>query len=472
MPSSTIDALTIQRLGDDLHAALRLWHKDESDASPLQHLFLYRVARRKASTNRQATNEVLNEALTSLATQYPEAATVLRLRFLDHKLVHGVANQLNVADSTVYKLQRDAIDSLAEIVLAQEKEAQARQQAKLAARLEPPAYVELVGVESHIEQLTTALLAEGPPWLLSIEGIGGIGKTALADALVRHLLAQAAFDDFAWVTARQVSFLGGGIRPVTKPALTSDALIAALLAQLMPDLPRTSVLSPQQALDTLRDRLRQPHLMVVDNLETVQDVESLLPALRYLAGPSKFVLTSRHSLFFEAGVRHYVVPELAQSEALKLVRQEARLHGLAELQSAGDAELSPIYETVGGNPLALRLVVGQIHAYSLDGVLADLAGVRGGKAEELFIYIYGRAWESIDLLDRTVFVAMPLVAEQGGTPKDLAAITRLDPGDVHDALETLVALNLVDCRGSLHARRYSIHNLTRRFLEHQILGLK
>ena len=229
--------------------------------------------------------------------------------------------------------------------------------------------------------------------------------------LVRHLIALAAFDDFGWVTARQMAFLGGGIRPVAQPALTSDALIEALLAQLVEDLPFAGALSPQQALVALQDRLQQPHLIVIDNLETVQDIESLLPALRRLAGPSKFVLTSRNSLFFEPGVRHFVVPELSEPDALRLVRLEASLRSLSDLEASSDQVLRPIYETVGGNPLALRLVVGQVHAYSLEGVLADLANAHGKKAEDLFTYVYRRAWDSLDKVSRTVFAMMPAFAE-------------------------------------------------------------
>ncbi len=217
----------------------------------------------------------------------------------------------------------------------------------------------------------------------------------------------------------------------------------------MADLPRTSVLSPQQALDTFRERLRQPHLIVVwNNLETLQDVKSPIAGeLRYLAGPSKFVLTSRHSLFHEPGVRHYTMAELVPLDAMRLVRVEARLRGLSELEAAGDDELMPIYRIVGGNPLALRLVVGQVHTHTLDGVLADLAAARGERAEELFSFIFGRAWDSLDRLDRTVFVAMPLLAERGGTIDDLAALTQLDPGDVHDAVEVPGGAKLAGLQG-------------------------
>ena len=460
---------TLPELGENVHAALKLWQKDDSEASPLQALFLYRAARRKTTSSRQATNDVLHEGLEVLATRYPMHARVLRLRFLDGKTAYVVANQLNVAESTVYALQKEALDRLAESLWALEQQARAAEQSKLLARLEPPSYLELVGADEHLDRLASTLLAPGPPWLVSVEGLGGAGKTSLADALMRHLISLAAFDDFGWVTARQMAFLGGGIRPVARPTLTADALIEALLAQLVGDPPLAGVLSPEQALAALHDRLQRPHLVVVDNLETVQDVEALLPALRRLAGPSKFVLTSRNSLFFEPGVRHFVIPELSEPDALRLVRLEASLRSLSDLESSSDQVLRPIYAAVGGNPLALRLVVGQVHTYSLEGVLADLASARGKKAEDLFTYVYRRAWECLDKMSRTVFAMMPAFAEHGCTAEDLAGAIDLDQSVVHDALETLVALNLVDCRGDLHAKRFTIHNLTRRFLEHQVL---
>ena len=82
------------------------------------------------------------------------------------------------------------------------------------------------------EQLTSA----GPPWLIAIEGIGGIGKTSLADMLARRLLGDATWHDFAWVTARQQSFnSGGAIKAIEQPALTTDALVEELVQQLLGD---------------------------------------------------------------------------------------------------------------------------------------------------------------------------------------------------------------------------------------------
>jgi DNA-binding MarR family transcriptional regulator len=67
-----------------------------------------------------------------------------------------------------------------------------------------------------------------------------------------------------------------------------------------------------------------------------------------------------------------------------------------------------------------------------------------------------------------VFLAMPLVTDLMGDQAYLADLTRLDLAEVGDALDRLVALNLVDSRGDLNERRYAIHNLTRTFLQEQV----
>ena len=67
---------------------------------------------------------------------------------------------------------------------------------------------------------------------------------------------------------------------------------------------------------------------------------------------------------------------------------------------------------------------------------------------------------------------MPLVTEAGG---DLAFLTAMATGAnlsaaaVSDALTRLAGLSLVDSRGGLHERRYTIHALTRTFLQEQVL---
>jgi len=70
---------------------------------------------------------------------------------------------------------------------------------------------------------------------------------------------------------------------------------------------------------------------VVDNLETVIDYQTLLPFLRQLAQPSKFLLTSRHGLFAYTGVFCLSLKELSQVDSLALLQYEAEMRGVAAL---------------------------------------------------------------------------------------------------------------------------------------------
>lgn len=217
-----------------VHAALRLWAADPSASSPLANLTL--VRREMGGGNlRRATNQVLRGALQRLATDHPDDAALLRARFLNDTPAAAAARARSVAEVTLYKMQRRAIERLAAVLLDMEQQATANRQSALATRLPPPTYDRLFGVEAQLATLHSVLLAPDGPKLVAIEGIGGIGKTALAHELVCDLTEQKqAFADFGWVSAQQ-RFLEGaaGIRPADAPALTVQAVIEALVTQLM-----------------------------------------------------------------------------------------------------------------------------------------------------------------------------------------------------------------------------------------------
>lgn len=456
---------------DDVYTALKMWHREPNIGSPLYDSYL--VQQNRALTHRgdrEITNELLWHALQTLQNTHPLEANILRQRFLDAQAAHRVANRFNLSDATLYRRQNDGLVLLTAILQRQEDAARASRFTQLTQRLEASTYTRLIGVEAQLTQLLGLLAVSGPPWLLAIEGTGGIGKTSLADALLRRLVQANLDAEIGWVSARTQAFsLGGSIRSVAKPALTAEALIDALVHQLLGDLPGLELRTHPERHSALQARLKEkPHVVVIDNLETVVDVSSLLPLLRGLANPTRFILTSRQSLFEEADIFHFPIPELDEPNALAFVRWEAALRNLPALHEASDRELQPIYTTVGGNPLALRLVVGLTHTHALDTVLADLVAARGANVENLYQYIYRRAWDELDDATRQAFLAMPLVSARGGTLDFLAEVSSLGVTEVRAALEHLVALNLVDGRGDLHERRYTIHNLTRTFLQEQV----
>ena len=463
-------------LNERVHAALQQWHQPDAAGCALEHFYLVQNARQNGARDlRRAANEVLHGALQQMENSYKQDADILRQRFADLLPAQVVANKHNVVEGALYKKQRVAIERLSQVLHDMEMSARTSRSAELAARLEAPTYQQLFGVTDHLDRLAERLLAPEPPWIISVEGMGGIGKTALAHALCRRLIDEGLVgwgnvEELGWVTARQTIFNGGGaLKNVDRPALTVDALVNGLLGQLLPQAAGAGR-SAEERLQQLQQRLKErPHLIVIDNLETVTDVHSLLATLRQLANPTKFLLTTRHSLFGELDVFHYGVPELSEKDALALVRIEAEWRNLPLLAWASDDDLHPIYETVGGNPLALRLVVGQTLVHPLHAVLDDLTAARGQTIENMYTHIYRHAWDNLDEAARRVLVMMPLVTENGGALDYLANMSGLEPGDLRHVLERLVTLNLVDRRGDLREYRYTIHGLTRAFLQQQVV---
>lgn len=462
--------LSLDQLRLAVEKALKQW-QDTDAAFALTSLALFQKFHRTGQGNiRHTANQLLLAGLTALEAEKPRLAHLLRLRYVDFTPVDQTAQQLGLEEPSIYALQREAFGHLTRLLHAQEGATRSELQQHSAQYLGTPTYNTLIGVDAPLAQLCERLRQPGPPWLVAIEGIGGIGKTALADGVVRQLLSTASIDALSWVTARPPDFdLGGGLASWQQPILSSQGLIHKLVEQMAPGDAMLTTLAPEKQLAWLQQQLKTvPRLIVIDNLETLADVDELLPLLRQLSNPTRFLLTSRERFEAEPGLYHFTVPELLEADALALVRQEAHNGNLWHIASATDDELRPIYTTVGGNPLALRLVVGQTHADSLALILEDLVQARGAKAEELYTFIYRRAWEKLDETTRQVWLALPLLTAQQATAIALAEINGEGLTPVRQALTQLVRLNLVYCHGGVNERFYTLHNLTRTFLQQQV----
>lgn len=469
---SLVSSSAHQPLDQSVQQALRQWHGRKVAESPLHNLFIYRRELRATGQHVQkATNKLLQEALNSLSETNTQGASLLRARFQDKEPVYALANRLNLAESTIYALQKDAILELTDVLSHTEFEARQEQRLMLGERLMGQNYSELVGIEEQLTELLGLLTDPAGPSIVSIEGLGGIGKTTLADALLRRVITQGIFDEIGWVTARQAELtLSGEIESMEKPVLTAEELVEKLAKQLMPEVMASANLTTERLLSLLEARLREtPHLIVIDNLETVVDVRALLPTLRRFANPSRFVLTSRKKLYAEPNVYHFEAPGLDRDAALTLIRQEARISNLPVLADSPTETLAPIFEVVGGNPLAIRLVVGLTHIHPLDVILHDLKAARGQTAENLYTFIYRKAWDKLDEMSRRALIAMPMVYERGNTLEFLAEVSNIPLEELRAGLNKLVIFNLVNVHGELHDRRYSIHNLTRSFLFQQVV---
>ncbi|MEM7028897.1 MAG: NB-ARC domain-containing protein [Chloroflexota bacterium] len=463
-------------------------HYDQQQAVEFSLLLWHRASRQNQQTNaihpsramklllRQiqpmnddvawTTNDILLKLVNELEVEHPQLGKIVRLRFLGQLTASEVANRLNLAEGTVYKYQKQAMVRLKEMLAQWEQQPQTNGFAALEQRLHLPQEVELFGVQRILNNLLSMLAEPGPPWLMSLEGIGGIGKTTLANALLRQVPLTYSFQAVGWVSAQRAFFSPlQGVQADDKAALDIHSLVDQLLNQLHPQPP--PVTAPEAKLAALKELLESgPFFIVIDSLETMADYEALLPILRDVVNPNRILLTSRVSLNGQDDVHTTTLSALSKADTLNFLRHEAKIHHLPKLAEVAADQLARIYAVVGGNPLALKLVVGQLHRLPLSQVLENLQLAQGKAVDALYTYIYWQAWHSLDEISQQILLTMPLA--QDGDLKQLAAVTKLEIPPLRQALQQLTHHNLIGVDGGLEESRYYIHHLTETFLLNEV----
>jgi DNA polymerase III delta prime subunit len=453
-----------------IHEALRNWHSPKAE-NALADLLLARHGQgsQDTATTRLISNKILLGGIENLKqTGGEEAADLLQRRFLNQETAQEIAYKKNISEDIVFQRQRTAIFQLANLIWFQEQALRESRLRRVEANLEPSTYTRLFGATEKLASLRKLMEKPVEPWILAFEGLGGIGKTSLADALARELAGSPHFTEIAWVSARRRLFnLSGNIEVL---AGQSDLTLTELVDRLIDQFSLAGLIhsSDSEKWLGLKDYLKsQPCLIVIDNLETVLDYSAFVYRLSSLVNPTKFLLTTRHSLRDLSSIYIHTLDPLSKVDTLALVRHEAETRGLPELARASKVELEPIYAVTGGNPLAVKLLVGQIHTLSLPVALSKFESARDKPFNVLLTFLYETAWQTLDDDCRRVLFALTLVADSGQLPQ-IAAATELDEGRVINSLHRLALLSMVQVSGDLHERRYSLHQLTQTFVAQQI----
>ena len=412
----------------------------------------------------------ITQAIDRLGHQDAAAARILRYRFVEGKAIQQIVSILHRSPASVHRDLRAAIEKLTEIMWRDEVAAQENFEKRQLRRLEPPTYDQLFGVDDMIESLLNLFQSPDCPSLIMLAGEGGIGKTSLADYLCRKLIESHSFAGFGWVSIRPTVSLWD-VRPffsAESSDLAIDKLFEELVRQLLGEKYVPSPFDLQKALDRLQVFLQQSrYFIVLDNLETLGQGESLLSIIRRFEPYTQFLLTSRKSLATQPGVYQFNVPPLTAGASIALMRYEANKRNAVSLMNASDDDLMAVYEKVGGNPLALRLVVGQSLLFSLPTILDDITLARGKSVGQLYEYLFRWAWNNLDESEQLVLLAMPLLPPEGGSFEQIVAVTGLDSSIVHDALAKLISQSLVEHRLDMQQSHYAVHGLTRVFVQEQ-----
>jgi DNA-binding SARP family transcriptional activator len=327
----------------------------------------------------------------------------------------------------------------------------------------PPDTAVFTGREQELAAIAaTGAVTAGPAGVIAIRAIGGMpgaGKTALA-VRAAHLLAEE-FPD------RQLFVSLHGHTPGREPVSPEDAL-AGLLAATGVD-PRFLPGDLEGRAALWRDRMAgQRVLLVLDNAASSAQVAPLLPgAGRADSGGCLALVTSRRHLGDLPGP---VVPVLVG--ALPPERAAEMFTGLAPRAAGSPAEVGEVTRLAGFLPLAISLLA-RVHNRHPSWTLADLAaetraGLLSLKAEDDSVAAaFGVSWRHLDPAARRFF---RLLALHPGTTADAWAAAALAGVTVAEAAGLLDALHSEGLLTETAYRRYSMHDLLRRYARDQAGG--
>ncbi len=447
------------------------------------HEYLVRLAQQKLAQLRTAEGLAV-----AYAASYPtrvETTAVFTADFttpnhdlqswstLYHRYLHEpslTAEEMSTAVSLtprqINRYTNQGYSQLAAELQRQEREAHQRQQTSHRQRHLPPAtHHHLFGVKPLLAQINQWSLDEAAFPMLSLEGIGGIGKTTVARAAARQLAAQANWADIFWVSAQQNDFdwQHGRVRPLANaPTLTTD-IINRLADQM--GYAHLAGLDTTEKLQQLRPACQSnPYLIIIDNLETVADLDDLVPHLTPLAQPTRFLLTSRHTLSQYGFVQSVPVRNLSYEDSYALVQSELARRP-RDFQLA-PATMNRIYDLVGGLPLALKLLAAQLGKLPLEELLHQLVH---SSQMEMYSFIYRRSWASLSEAARQLLVSLHDVSLDGADLAWIEYMADLPPASFTPALAQLIDYSLLETDGNVHQPLYRLHRLTTTFLRSEII---
>jgi predicted ATPase/class 3 adenylate cyclase len=326
------------------------------------------------------------------------------------------------------------------------------------------AVTSLIGRESEVGDIEAAIKAHR---LVTLTGVGGVGKTRLALEVAGRLADE--FPDGVWVFE---------LAAVTDPAAVPDAVAAILgITQQPGKTVRESVAA------ALEGRIR---LLVFDNCEHVLDAAAdLIEAILAASATVKILATSREGLGV-ADEQLWPVPSLdigagIDSSAVTLFGERA--HAVAPHFSVVDEAdaVAEICSRLDGIPLAIELAASRMASMSasdvrdrLDHRFRLLVGSRRGL--ERHQTLRQAAQWSYDLLDDAEkFLLARVSVFSGGL--DLAGACAvagsddLDEYAVLDLLDALVRKSLLVADRPTGRTRFSMLETIRQFAEEQLVAL-
>ena len=237
-----------------------------------------------------------------------------------------------------------------------------RSRRKTVSNILPARCSTFIGYKKQLNDLVELLSANSECRCISVEGIGGVGKTSLVLEAAHQLLDKNHFEAIAFICAKPDRLVNDRIEPRKCRERTLQDILRTIADVLdCPDLLLGDLDS--QMVGIRKALTSQRTLLIVDNLETLEEVGYIRTFLSELPEKVKVVVTSRQQVQFDRPPIH--LESLSEKESLNLIEHLVGKHNI-ELNAADKKQLA---KQTCGIPAAIVYAIGQLRAgYLLEDV--------------------------------------------------------------------------------------------------------
>jgi len=235
--------------------------------------------------------------------------------------------------------------------------------------LPPQPYKKFFGRQESVNKIQETLISGGT-FIASIDGIGGIGKTALAYYFSNEiLLSSNNFNYIIWLTAKETVF----------DSFSRDAMIKSIRSNFkgVEELINTtlSVIKYEELIDKpLEEKKKfveeqvfkkEKIFIVLDNLESIEDEQFfnyITQDFNRFAAENKFLKVLTTSRKRKKIVDFPIeIGGLAVDDALKMLKYLANEYNIRDVINSTDHDNIKLIEKVGCIPLGIEFIIGQMY---------------------------------------------------------------------------------------------------------------
>jgi tetratricopeptide (TPR) repeat protein len=318
-----------------------------------------------------------------------------------------------------------------------------------------------VGREEEISAIFESLNPNSRTFIIGIEGIGGVGKSALAIEVAHRCVEKELFESVIWISSKESTLTLHGIEPVIPEAKSLSDILITIGTSL--GNPTIGNLSIQDQIKRAYNLLaRNTTLLVLDNFESLSKTEQhdILDFLRRSPITLKVIVTSRERVTEGQIIR---LQGLSFEESNALLTWDAQQKNIQLTQNQNKY----LVDLTGGLPLALLWVQGQIAVlgYSVTQVLDKLSM---DADIPILQYCFNHSWHMLRHNNEKKLLFILALQPDSVSREALKEIAGIGDDDIFaSAVSDLLQLTLIEHEPKDY---FSILPLTRRYIRSQFAG--